>query len=62
MSTKPAPLKPADPEQYARFLEVAREVGADDEARDFDQILGRLGEMPREPKEARQVKKRKPPQ
>ena len=33
-----------NPEQSRRFIEVAREIGADQEAPDFDKVLGRVAE------------------
>jgi hypothetical protein len=36
MPRKPAAPKPDNPEQYKRFLETAREVGADEPGEAFD--------------------------
>jgi hypothetical protein len=44
------PKKPklTDAERHARFKELAREVGAEDEAPGFDETVKRLAELPRE--------------
>jgi hypothetical protein len=44
-STKP---KLTDAERYARFKELAREVGAEDEPPNFDRTVKRLAELQRE--------------
>ncbi len=50
MPRKPAP--PHDnPEQSRRFIEIAREVGAEGEAPDFDKVLGKVAEKPPSPTE-----------
>jgi hypothetical protein len=50
MPRKPAP-KPDNPEQYKRFLETAREVGADRLGQEFDRVLQKVSEpSPREPR------------
>jgi hypothetical protein len=42
-------LKPlTDAERHARFKELAREVGAEGEAADFDETVRRLAAQPRE--------------
>jgi hypothetical protein len=37
-----------DAERHARFKELAREVGAEDEAPNFDRTVKRLAELPRD--------------
>jgi hypothetical protein len=47
---KPAP-KPDNPEQYKRFLETAREVGADKPGEGFDRVLDKVARSkPEKPK------------
>jgi hypothetical protein len=41
-----SPAPHDDPEQSRRFIEVAKEVGATEEATDFDQVLGKVAESP----------------
>ena len=41
MPRKPAP-KPDDPEEYQRFLEMARAVEASDDPKDFDRAFKRI--------------------
>lgn len=41
MPRKPAP-KPDNPEQYKRFLQTAREVGADRQGEAFDRVLDKV--------------------
>jgi hypothetical protein len=41
--------KQADPEQSRRFIEKARELGADDENSGVDELLGHLRKKPPEP-------------
>lgn len=41
MPSKPIP-KPDNPEQYKRFLETAREVGADMPGEAFDRVLDKV--------------------
>lgn len=43
-------LKPNDPEQSRRFLEKAREIGADDERSAADELLGQLHKKPPAPR------------
>lgn len=50
-----------DPEQSRRFIDMAHEVGADEESGAADRVVGRLGRMPREPKAERPLKGRKAP-
>jgi len=35
----PKPRKNTDPEEYKRFLETAKKVGASDDPKDFDRAL-----------------------
>jgi hypothetical protein len=43
MPRKPQKKRPAkDPEQYARFLEAAREAGASDNPKDLEKAIKRL--------------------
>jgi hypothetical protein len=42
--------KPDDKEQSRRFVETAREIGADEEASAADQVLGRLAKQQPEPR------------
>jgi hypothetical protein len=44
--SKPKPL--TDAERHGRFKDMAREVGAEREAADFDRTLERLAKLPRE--------------
>ena len=56
MTKKPAPkqgLKPDDPEEYKRFLETAREVGASDDPKDFDRALKKIAPPPKVQKASR---------
>jgi len=39
---KAAPLKPDDPAQYQRFLDMAKEVGADESPDALDKVFDRL--------------------
>jgi hypothetical protein len=39
-------------EQSKRFIEKAREIGADEESSAADVLLGRLAKMPKEPRPA----------
>ena len=43
--TKPKPKKPpghADPDEYARFLEAAKQAEASDDPKDFDKAFERV--------------------
>ena len=50
MATKPKPKrKPpghADPDEYRRFLDAAREVGASDDPKDFDEAFEKVIRAP----------------
>ena len=50
-----------DPEQSRRFIDMAQEVGADEESGASERVIGRLGRMPRETKAERPLKGRKAP-
>jgi hypothetical protein len=41
-------IKPDDDEQSRLFIEKAREIGADDEKSEADQLMGRLAKKPPE--------------
>jgi hypothetical protein len=41
MPRKPAP-KPDNPEQFKRFTELAREVGADEQGKDFERVFDQI--------------------
>jgi hypothetical protein len=45
---RPNKPKLTDAERHARFKEMAREAGAEDDAPDFDVTVKRLAELPRE--------------
>jgi hypothetical protein len=49
MSTKKPDPPPDDPEQYQRFIDMAREVEADDDATVavFDGVVRKLGATPK---------------
>ena len=54
MTAKPKPKKPpghADPDEYNRFLKVAKEIGASDDPKDFDEAFEKIA-RPKEPKAA----------
>jgi hypothetical protein len=57
----PTPAEPEDKEQYERFIETARQVGADRESTAAgDDVMGRLAKQPPEPRkplERRQTRK-----
>lgn len=49
MKPKPKPKKPpghADPDEYQRFLKVAKEIGASDDPKDFDRAFGKVTRTP----------------
>jgi hypothetical protein len=56
MPRKPAP-KPDNPEQYKRFLQTAREAGADEPGEAFDRVLRKVADGPRESKPVPATKK-----
>jgi hypothetical protein len=46
MGHKPKPkLKPDDPEQSKRFIETAKEVGADDDAKALDHAFKKIAQQ-----------------
>jgi hypothetical protein len=47
------PANPDDEDQSKRFVEKARELGADKEESAADSVLGRLAKMPPDPKNKR---------
>jgi hypothetical protein len=57
MTTKPKSKRPppghADPEQYQRFLDVAKQVGASDDPKDFDKAFKKVVGVPAQTKSAR---------
>ena len=55
------PPEADDPEQSRRFIDMAQKVGADEESKAAERVVGRLGKMPREPKVTRPLKTRKSP-
>jgi hypothetical protein len=55
MPRKHAP-KPDNPEQFKRFVETAREVGALEKGEAFERVLRKVAEGTREPKQKRRSK------
>jgi hypothetical protein len=50
MPQKPKP-KPDDPEQFKRFIDMAREVSAEsDDSERFDRVLKKVARSPKPPK------------
>jgi len=45
MPRKPSP-PPDDPEQFKRFIEIAREVGADGTQEEFDKTFRKIASRP----------------
>ena len=43
--SSPAKTGEADPAQYARFLEAARELGCDESARSLDDVVRRAAKL-----------------
>jgi hypothetical protein len=55
MPRKPA-ARPDNPEQYKRFLETAREAGADEPGKAFDRVLDRVARSaPEKPKRSKKA-------
>jgi hypothetical protein len=54
MPRQPKP-KPDNPEQFKRFMQTAKEIGAGPPSEDFDRVLKKVAETPRdsEPKNPR---------
>jgi hypothetical protein len=46
----PPKTKPDDKEQSRLFIETAREIGADEEKSEADELLGRLAKQQPDPK------------
>jgi hypothetical protein len=46
---RPREPKPDDQEQSKRFIEKAREIGADEDKSAADKLMGELAKMPRDP-------------
>lgn len=46
-------VKPDDKEQSKRFIEKAREIGADDENSTADELMRRMAKRPPQPKNPR---------
>jgi hypothetical protein len=46
MPHKPTP-KPDDPDQSKRFIEMAREVGAEEPSPDFERVFRKVAEKPK---------------
>ena len=46
MPRKPKP-PPDDPEQSKRFIEIAREVGAEQPSPDFERVFRKVAEQPK---------------
>ena len=44
--------KPDDKEQSKRFIEKAREIGADEESSSADEVMGKLGKTKPDPHKA----------
>jgi hypothetical protein len=48
MTRKPKP-QPDDPEQSKRFIDMAREVGAEKASPDFERVFRKVAEQPKRP-------------
>jgi hypothetical protein len=48
MPRKPK-LPPDDPEQSKRFIDMAREVGAEEPSPDFERVFRKVAEQPKRP-------------
>lgn len=46
---KKTAIKPDNPEEYRRFLDLAREVGAEKPSKDFDRVLDKVAEREDKP-------------
>jgi hypothetical protein len=55
MPRPPAKKHPDDKQQSRLFIEKAREIGAEEDRSDADELLGRLAKMPPEPLKANKV-------
>jgi hypothetical protein len=47
MPRKPKPPPPDDPEQFKRFIDMAREVGAEQPSPDFERVFHKVAEQPK---------------
>lgn len=52
--------KRADKDQSRRFIETAREIGADEDKSAGDELMKRLARTPPDPKPAKKPKAKKP--
>jgi hypothetical protein len=50
VTSRPKKTKQNDKEQSKRFIEKAREIGADEEKSEADALMGRLAKLPPEPR------------
>ena len=50
MTKRPPKPRPTDAERLARFKEMAREVGASEDPKDFDKAFGRVTGTPPQPR------------
>jgi hypothetical protein len=55
MPRKPQP-KPDNPEQFKRFTDLAREVGADEQGKDFERVFDKIAKHPSAPKKPKRSK------
>lgn len=55
MPRKPK-LSPDHPEQFKRFTELAREVGAGEQGKDFERVFDQIAKRDPEPKKPKQSK------
>jgi hypothetical protein len=55
------PAKPDNPEQFKRFLETAREMGAEQPGKDFDRVLEKVArsDLPKPAPKTRRPRKPK---
>jgi hypothetical protein len=59
MPRQPKP-KPDNPEQFKRFIEAARDVGAEADPKTFDRVLDKVAHSPK--RDHRETKEKKPPE
>jgi hypothetical protein len=52
-------LKPDDPEQSKRFMELAKELGADSSPEEFDRVFAKVAAAKRQPATKSQTKRKK---
>jgi hypothetical protein len=57
----PRKLKPPpdDPEQSKRFIDMAREVGAEEPSPDFERVFRKVAEQPKKPPKPKSRRKRR---